>query len=830
MKTIRILFATVLTILTVCLGVSGCKSKEEIKTPDKIDVKGVTINPKTLTLRVGETSSLSAAVEPANATNKNVSYLSSNAMVVSVEKSSGKITAVKAGKATVTVITEDWGKKDDCEVTVEESAPGTVSVTGVRLDQNELTLEEGENAALAATVEPADATNKKISWKSSDDKVVTVDQNGKLSAVKAGTATVTVTTEDGSRTDGCKVTVKAKQPEIIEVESISVSIKNGKVLEQGETVTLEEGSTAELVVTINPDNATDKTFEIKSDSPAVLGIENCVMTAKSAGTSGIKVTAQNGKSFSFKVEVHEKEAEVVPVTSVVLNKYKIDLHVGESETLVATVNPDNATNKKVKWSSKRPEIATVDQNGKVTAVAPGDAPVGVTTEDGEFKQYCQVHVINDNPGGDPAEEPEPEPDKYSLYCEDAEVGSSYSYSLGTNVNDAVYFRLYKNGKPVKDQNYGNFTISTSGGSAVSVSVSATGYGSDTHYIYKVIANDEGYTKITFTYNDEFVKTISFQAVKTIKHVTGVSLNYKTWSDFEATKGILKAIVTPSDATNKSVTWSSSDKDIVSVDANGNLSLIAPGKATITVKSDDGGYTSTCEVTVKEYYVLSMDKPSDHSFELHHNNTAAYDVNVFEGTTPYPEDGSWPGYYYTSVTRQSGGSVVGIKSVTNLTSGISVNVRTNGKKLLFNFPKEGKMTLKLSVQLENNDVIYRTILFSANKNRCFGLQYDDNRTVLMEKDGTYKISRTGSNITNLPSDLFNIKVRSGKNNSTFIITSPTQLSFHNFNEDIVKVEIKYYDNTYVFQVKALKKGTAHLYLSYKIEALNLYLPVDIEVID
>ena len=112
----------------------------------------------------------------------------------------GKVTGVKAGEATITVTTEDGGKTATCKVTVSETS---VAVTGVTLNKTELILDTGGSETLTATVAPADATNQKVTWKSDKPEIATVDDNGKVTAVKAGEATVTVTTQDGGKTATC---------------------------------------------------------------------------------------------------------------------------------------------------------------------------------------------------------------------------------------------------------------------------------------------------------------------------------------------------------------------------------------------------------------------------------------------------------------------------------------------------------------------------------------------------------------------------------------------------------------------------------------------------
>lgn len=170
-----------------------------------ISVTGVNLDKTALALDTGKTGTLSATVSPSNATNKAVSWSSDNTDVATVD-SSGKVTAIKAGTAKITIKTADGSKTAVCTVTVKDPV---VPVTGVTLDKTELSVEEGASGQLAATVAPSNATDKTVTWKSSNDAIATVDQNGKVTGVKAGTCNIVATTKDGAKTAECAVTVTA---------------------------------------------------------------------------------------------------------------------------------------------------------------------------------------------------------------------------------------------------------------------------------------------------------------------------------------------------------------------------------------------------------------------------------------------------------------------------------------------------------------------------------------------------------------------------------------------------------------------------------------------
>jgi len=223
-------------ILLVLCGLifTACSQPADDK-PTTVAVTGVTLDKSSLTMTVGGTAPLVPTIEPSNATNKNVSWTSSNNSVATV--SNGTVTAVAPGSAIIIVTTEDGNKSADCAVTVEAA---TIAVTGVTLDQSSLTMSVGGTAPLVPTVEPSNATNKNVSWTSSNNSVATVS-NGTVTAVAPGSATITVTTADGNKTATCAVTVN---------NSININIGAPAVelyLDSG-TTALQEGGTTTIAI------------------------------------------------------------------------------------------------------------------------------------------------------------------------------------------------------------------------------------------------------------------------------------------------------------------------------------------------------------------------------------------------------------------------------------------------------------------------------------------------------------------------------------------------------------------------------------------------------
>ena len=179
-------------------SVPGITVLREVPAPVK--VSSVKLNKASTTLQEGATETLTATVEPSNAANKRVSWDSDHEEIATV--SNGKITAVNQGKANITVTTEDGNKTATCAVTVTP-----IAVTGVTLNKTETSIVKGQSETLTATVAPSNASNKSVTWASDHTEFATVDDTGKVSAVSAGTAVITVTTVDGSKTAKCTVTV-----------------------------------------------------------------------------------------------------------------------------------------------------------------------------------------------------------------------------------------------------------------------------------------------------------------------------------------------------------------------------------------------------------------------------------------------------------------------------------------------------------------------------------------------------------------------------------------------------------------------------------------------
>ena len=250
------------------LSAAACGPKED-PVPPVVAVTGVSLNQTSASLEVGGSVNLTATVSPSNATDKTVTWTSSKPSVASV--SNGVVTAVAEGSATITATA--GGKSAKCEVTVK---PKVVDVTGVSLNKADLSLYIGDTFTLAATVTPANATDKTVTWTSSKPGVATVS-DGVVTAVAEGSATITA--KAGGKSAKCEVTVQRK---VVDVTGVSLNKTD---------LVLAPGGTFQLVATVTPADATDKTVTWTSKNPSVVTVENGLVKAVSPGDAVIEAVA-----------------------------------------------------------------------------------------------------------------------------------------------------------------------------------------------------------------------------------------------------------------------------------------------------------------------------------------------------------------------------------------------------------------------------------------------------------------------------------------------------------------------------------------------------------
>ena len=262
---------------------------------------------------------------------------------------------------------KDDGSKDDGS---KDSGSKAVRATGIKLNKSSLTLKKGKSATLKATVLPANATNKRVSWTTSNKKTVTV-KNGKVTAKAVGTAKITARAEDGGFIATCKVTVK--------VPATKIALNKKKIY-------LAKGARAKISTSVKPKDTTDK-ISWKSSKPGVAAVSGGVITAKRAGTATVTAKTSSGKKATVKVVVSKKPLDA---KSLKLSRKTARLAVGKTLKLKASVSPAASTDI-VEWKSTNKKVASVDAFGIVTAKKAGTATIVVKTSSGK-RAECKITV------------------------------------------------------------------------------------------------------------------------------------------------------------------------------------------------------------------------------------------------------------------------------------------------------------------------------------------------------------------------------------------------------------------------------------------------------
>lgn len=284
--------------------------------------------------------------------------------------------------------------------------PTVIQPTSISLDKTAMTLnvtysDSGTTYGgryLYETVYPSNASNKTVTWSSSNTRVATVSSYGYVKAVGNGTATVYAKTVNG-KTASCKVTVttidnRTVQPTSISLDKSSLSLK----VTYTDTGTSYEGAT--LWETVYPSNASNKTVTWSSSNTGVATVTNYgYVKAVGSGTATITARTVNGKTATCRVTVTTVDNRTVQPTSVYLDYSSVTLTITKSTSgtnygyryLNETVYPTNATNKTVTWSSSDPTVASVNSIGKVSAESAGTATITAKTVNGKTAT-CKVTV------------------------------------------------------------------------------------------------------------------------------------------------------------------------------------------------------------------------------------------------------------------------------------------------------------------------------------------------------------------------------------------------------------------------------------------------------
>lgn len=572
-------------------------------------LKSISLNKTELALRKGKTEKLSVTYNPEDADEKDVTWTSSNPAVATV--TDGKIDALKDGTAVITAAVGD--KTATCTVTVKEEPLQSIS-----LNKTSMELAKTENETLEVTYNPVDTTDDKtVTWTSADPNVATVE-NGVVTGVSVGTTTITATV--GNKTTTCDVTVTSPLKEIKVNPSEVTVLKN-----QSQTVNVEY---------LPADTTDDKTITWSIDNSKIADIAangaEVTITGKKQGEAVVTATSANGLTSTCKVEVKE-----VPITAIKLDVTSKKLEPGEIQTVNVEYLPADTTDEKaVTWKSSNTDVATVDENGVITAVASGQADITATTANG-VSAICKITVPIHLNGislektslnlrkGQSSEALSVVYDPVNTTDELPTIWSSSDETVATVNAQGVVTGLKEGTATIKVQ-VGTFSATCEvtvseihvnelkvaedtpsklykGQShKLNVKVLPEDTTDDVELIYEssddavatisadgtVTAVKEGTAQITIKTADGRVSTVYEVNVKEIP-LQKIVFQEKVTPLEEGKTAQLTILYNPADTTDaKDVTWSSSDESVATIDQNGLLTAVKVGKTTITAKVGD----------------------------------------------------------------------------------------------------------------------------------------------------------------------------------------------------------------------------------------------------
>ncbi|MBS4053388.1 MAG: Ig-like domain-containing protein [Thermaerobacter sp.] len=434
------------------------------------------------------------------------------------------------------------------------------AVTHVTVTPTTLSLIVGGTATVVATVHPAHAANRAVTWASSDPLVAGVNAQGLVTGRAAGLAIITVTTNEGGHTASVAVSVAA-QP--VRVTGVTLNAAN---------LNLVLGATWSIGATVSPANASNPAVVWSSSNAAVATVNvHGLVAAVAPGLAIITVRTQDG-NFTAQAVV-EVAALIVAPTSIIVTPATLNLVIGASGTLSALVLPHNATNRSVVWASLHPLVAEVSATGVVTGISPGTASIVATTQNGTHEATAVVTV------------PVPAIPVTGITTPPGVVAMTTSTTGTTRTITATILPANATIRLVRWASNNPFVAT----------VNATGV---------VTAVSPGTANISVTTLDGgFVAWVEVQVSMPVVPVTGVTIAPTTLSLVTGHTGALAATVAPANATNRLVTWASSNTQVALVDASGVVTARAPGTATITARTADGGRTATAAVTVASPVVL-----------------------------------------------------------------------------------------------------------------------------------------------------------------------------------------------------------------------------------
>ena len=501
-------------------------------------IESIKLSQSLLTMKKGQTASLIATNTPSTNTYDCYDWKSSDETVAKVD-SAGNIEALDAGSSVITCMAMDGTEEyATCEVIV------TVPVDSVTFNEDTLDLQVGTTTKISFTVSPENASDKSVIWECSDESIAKVDQQGNVEALKGGSSVITCTSVDNPNAKAeCTVNV------VVPITGISLDENN---------VNIEKGHSKKLIPIPEPSDTTEDDYIWESSDEQIATVdERGYITAESPGTAIVTCIAKNHPDIKAECQVEV----FVPVTNIEIEKESISLLLGEEETLSISILPDDATSKSVIWSSDNESIATVDNKGEVHAIGGGTAVITCTSEEyPTIKSTCMVHVRV------PVTRIDLNNSNLEIYKGDGFQLTASLYPSDTTDTELIWTSSNNSVAAVDEK--GRITALGKGNAVIKCS-----------------------SKNNISVYSECVVSVGIK-------VDSMSISRENATLFRGNSMKLTVEIGPEDASDKSVTWRSSDENVASVDENGLVVSNAVGVAIITcISTNNTSIRTSCEVSV-----------------------------------------------------------------------------------------------------------------------------------------------------------------------------------------------------------------------------------------
>ena len=650
----------------------------------------------------GRSIKINVTVSPVDATNTELAWSSSDDSVAIVDEF-GNVTGIKKGTSIITATAKDGsGVNAKCTVTVLKS------VTKIQLSETSKEILEGKTFKLNTTIIPSDADYKYLNWSSNNTSIATVDSSGNVKGVKKGSAVITASARDGSGVNA-KCTVIVKKP----VTNIELNFTNKEIL-LGNSFTLKS--------TVLPSDADNKEVDITSSDNLSID-DNGVVKALSEGRGSITVTAMDGSSVSARCDVKV----IALASSIELNETSKDLFVGDTFKLNATVLPEYTTDKSIHWGSTNTKAVSVDQEGNITGVGEGTSVITAMSKDGSgvsavckvgVKYFVQVKEIKfdyneKNIALDQKYKIEPIILPKNASIKNLKWGSTNSNVAtidengiitpiiegttvitataldGSDVSGVCTINVVP---PVKVSKIilSDKDISVVESKSVKLSAKVVPDNATTKDINWSSSNEEiaavdingnvkglksGNAIITAEAKDgSGIKEECNVNVTPFIKISKITLSETKKSITQSKTFKLSAKVYPDNATDKEITWESSNNTIATVDKSGNVKGVKAGSTVISAKAKDGsGVSEKCTVSViKPIIKVSKVKLNYTSKTL----AVGYSISLKSSITPSNASNK----YVTYTTSN--------KKVVTVSSGGKVYAKYPGKAYIYARAKDG----------------------------------------------------------------------------------------------------------------------------------------------